>query len=315
MDIKEYLPEVKENISLAEHTTFKIGGKARYFYTAENKEDLVKAVKVAKQFSLPFFILGDGSNVLFSDKGFDGLVIKCQMSVIKCQDNNIFSDAGVELSGSVKLAKDNSLIGLEWASGIPGTVGGAVYGNAQAFGARISDIVKSAEVLDIETLKINNLSNKECQFFTKSSVFKNNKKLIIISVVLKLEKGNKEEIEQKTREYLNFRSKGYPVGLSSAGSVFINKEVKIEDPELLKEFPELKEFNKKGEIPSGYLIDKCGLRGKRIGGAQISEKHANFIVNLNKAKTEDVLALVKLAKERVKERFGIELKEEIQIVD
>lgn len=292
MDIREKLPEIKENVSLAEQTTFKIGGPARYFFAAENKEDFVKAVGAAKEFELAFFILGGGSNILFSDKGFDGLVIKILSSKLEIQDSKIYVETGVRLDDLVKSAEDNSLAGLEWLVGIPGTVGGAVYGNAQAFGKRMSDIVEEVEALNRESMEIKKFSKEDCSFSLKNSIFKNNKSLIILSVVLRMEKGDKEEIQEKIKEYLDYRREEHPLDFPSAGSVFINPE----------------------KEPAGCLIEKCGLKGKKIGQAQISEKHANFIVNLGGAKAEDVLKLIKLAREKVKEKFGIELKEEIQII-
>ena len=315
MNIKDKLPKVKENIFLAKHTTFKIGGRACYFFKAKNKEDLIKAVRIAKEFKMPFFILGEGSNVLFSDKGFKGLIIKTLNSKFQILDSKIYAEAGVELDKLVKLSLKESFTGLEWAVGIPGTMGGAIYGNAQAFNNKMSDMVEKVEVLDIKGLKIKNLSKKQCRFSQKNSVFKTNKNLIIISEILKLKKGKKKEIKEKIKKYLNYRKRNHPLNFPSAGSVFINKEIKIKSSKLLKKFPELKELNKKGIIPSAYLIEKCGLKGKKIGKAQISDKHANFIVNLGGAKAKDVLKLMKLAKQKVKKNFKISLKEEIQIIN
>jgi UDP-N-acetylmuramate dehydrogenase len=171
------------------------------------------------------------------------------------------------------------------------------------------------EVLDLKTLKIKTFSQRQCKFSIKNSVFKKNKNLIITSAVLKLKKGNKKGIKRKIKENLNYRRKRHPLDPPSAGSVFVNSEkIKIKNKKLLNNFPELKEFNKKGLIPSAYLIEKCGLKGKKIGRAQISEKHANFIVNLGGAKAKDVISLIKLAKKKVKKKFGISLKKEIQII-
>lgn len=291
-ELKKKLPELQEKVFLNNYTSFKIGGPANYFYKAKDKDELIKAIKIAKEFNLPFFILGKGSNVLFSDKGFDGLVIKCQMSNAKCQENEIYAEAGAELDNLVKMAEERSLTGLEWAMGIPGTIGGAVYGNAQAFDNKISDIVKNVEFIDQESFKIRNFSNQQCQFSIKNSIFKINKKLIILSVILKLRKGDKREIREKVKEFLSYRKEKHPLNLPSAGSIFINPV----------------------NASAGCLIEQCGLKGRRIGQAQISQKHANFIVNLGQAKAEDVLKLIKQAKQEVKKKFGIELKEEIQII-
>jgi UDP-N-acetylmuramate dehydrogenase len=317
--LEKILSGVQKNVLLKNYTTFEIGGPAKYFFVAKSKEDLVKAVKLAKKLKLPIFILGGGSNLLVSDKGFKGLVIKMQNEKIKIKNDNakskmIHVDAGAALSALVGFAAENSFKGFEWAVGIPGaTVGGAIFGHAQAFGEKISDEIENVGALDIKTLKVKNLTKKQCRFSLKDSIFKKNRNLIIISAVFKLKKKDKKEIQKKIAGCLNYRKKRHPMTFPSAGSVFVNPEVKINLPRrLLERFPELKEFVKKRVIPAGYLIEKCGLKGKKIGKAQISEKHANFIINLGGAKAKDVLKLIKLAKKTVKKSFGINLEEEIQ---
>ncbi len=294
----------QKNVLLKKYTTYKIGGPAQYFFVAKTKKDLIRAVKAAKEFKLPVFVLGGGSNILVSDKGVKGLVIKLQISDFVLNKNSVHIGAGAMLPKLVAIATENGFAGLEWAAGIPGTVGGAIYGHAQAFGAKISDAVKSVEALDIKTLEMKKLSKKQCGFSLKSSIFKKNKNLIIVSAFLEFEKrpgvpsGSypKRKIQEKIKEYLNYRKTRHPISLPSAGSTFVNPETN------------------KGVIPAGELIEKAGLAGKRIGKAQISEKHANFIVNLGGAKAKDVLALIKLAQKKVKKDFGIKLKPEVQFV-
>jgi len=201
---------------------------------------------------------------------------------------------------------------MEWAVGIPGTLGGATRGNTSAFGRAMSHIVKSVRAFDCSFFEAKEFSNKECGFDNKESVFKRNKNLVIFSVKIMLEKGGEEEIKEKMEEYKKFRTDNHPIGFSSAGCIFKNYESEIKKQELLNQFPELREFNKKGMIPVGYLIDKCGLRGETRGGAKISEQHANFVINVSNARAEDVVWLIKLAKRKVKERFGVELEEEIE---
>jgi UDP-N-acetylmuramate dehydrogenase len=314
--IKEFLPGVQRNVFLKNYTTFKIGGKAKYFFAAKNKEGLIKAVSMAKKFELPFFILGGGSNLLVADEGFKGLVIKLQITNYKlqikskCLNPKIYVEAGVSLASLVSEATKNNLTGLEWAAGIPGTIGGAIYGNAGAFEKSIGDVVKSVEVLDIQRSKfpISNfqfpnkfqipnpkfktkiLKNRDCKFGYRDSIFKHNRNLIILSAEFQLKKGKKREIERKIKEFLDYRMETQPLSFPSAGSVFKN--------------------------PSGFsvawLIEKCGLKGKMIGKAKISEKHANFIINLGGAKAKDVKKLINLIKKKVKKNFGITLEEEIQ---
>ena len=326
-EIKKLLPEIKKNVLLKNYTTFKIGGRAKYFFEAKNKEDLIKAISLAKKFKLPFFILGGGSNLLVSDKGFKGLVIKIQNTKYKIQNTKIMAEVGVMLGELVNVSAKTGLSGLEWAVGIPGTVGGAIHGNAGAFGKSMKNVVKEVEVFDLSNEKIKTFKNKDCQFDYRESIFKKNKNLIILSTKLKLKKEKKSKIERKMREYLNYRKENQHLNLPSAGSVFKNYELRlqpahhppeksgpIKNYELVKEFPELREFNKKNLIPAAWLIEKCGLKGKKIGGAKISEKHANFIVNLGEAKAEDVKKLINLAKKKVKNKFSITLEEEIQFL-
>jgi len=262
-ELKKILPGLKKNIFLKNYTTFRIGGRAKYFFVARKKEDLIKAILVAKKFKLPFFILGSGSNLLISDKGYEGLVIK----------------TGTPLSLYV-------FKGLEWAAGIPGTIEGAVYGNAGAFGKSMKDAVKSVEVFDTKTGKIEIFKNKDCKFGYRSSIFKKKKNLIILSVKIKTKKSD----PQKIKQYLDYRKKTQPLNLPSAGSVFKNP---------------------KG-VFAAELIEKCSLKGKKIGNVKISEKHANFIINLGKAKAKDIRKLIDLIKKRVKKKFKTKLEEEIQ---
>jgi len=318
---------LRKNVSLKKYTSFRIGGRAKYFFTAKNEKDLIKAIKWAIENKTPFFILGKGSNLLVSDKGYKGLAIRIQMSNIKPQiksspahraDKNqrveILAESGAKLRDIVRASAELGLTGIEWATGIPGSLGGAVRGNAGAFGRSISDITKKVKALTISpsgNIKIKLLNKKQCGFSYKQSIFKKNQGLIVLSVVLGLKKSEKEKVKKAIADYLDYRRRNHPRQLS-AGCVFKNQEVKIKNKNLLKEFPKLKEFNKEGLIPSAFLIEQAGLKGRRVGGAQISPKHANFIVNLGKAKGSDVLSLIKMVKSAVRKKFGLTLKEEIQ---
>jgi len=256
------MDNIQKNISLKEYTTFKIGGLAKYFCKVDNKEDLNKAINFAKNKDLPFFILGGGSNLLVSDQGFDGLVILMDNRELEINNNIITVGAGVRLSNLVGFTIKNNLAGLEWAIGIPGTVGGAVKVNAHAFESDMSQLVKKIEEID----------------------------KTIFSVELEFKKGNQQESKELIKEYAKKRIKTQPLKYPSAGCIFKN-------------------------IPgqgAGRLIDQAGLKGTKIGQAMISDKHANFIINLGGAKSKDVIELIKLAKDKVKEKFNLDLEEEIQ---
>jgi len=278
----------QKNIPLKKYTTFKIGGPARYFFTAKNKLDLLKAVQEAKKRRLPVFVLGKGSNLLVSDKGYRGLVINVKCQKLSVKKNTIYAEAGVSLGQLANIALGNGLSGAEWMAGIPGTVGGAIFGNAGAFGTSMQDIVKSVEVFNIKSNKVEKIKNKGCHFGYRQSFFKKNRHLVILSCEIKLKKGDKHDIRKETKGYLDYRASHHPND-PSAGSLFTN--------------------------PKGYaareLIDICGLKGKKIGGAQISTMHSNFIVNLGGACAQDVLSLVKLIKKTVAKKFKVKLEEEI----
>jgi len=308
---------IQENIKLAPYTSFKIGGKARYFVEVGDKNELEEALQHALKNKLDFFVLGGGSNVLISDKGFDGLIIKLitKNSELKITENNsIECFAGENLASVVNFVRDNSLSGLEWAVGIPGTIGGAVRGNAGAFGGDMKDIVDRVECICIDdNLKKKIFPTNECGFEYRNSVFKNPPNLIIVSVILKLKKGDKNEIQNKMKEIIFQRNEKNPKNAKSGGSFFTNPIVN--DEKLLEKFE--RDSGKKisnNIIPAGWLIQEAGLTGKKIGGAIISEKHANFIVNTGNATAEDIIMLASIIKQKVRTKLGVQLVEEVKFL-
>lgn len=307
--------KIQENISLAPFSTFKIGGPAEFFVEVEEKEELEEATKWAKEKKKKFFILGGGSNVLISDKGVDGLVIKLLNNEIKIKGERIECGAGASLAKAASAAIAENLSGLEWAIGIPGaTVGGAVRGNAEAFEVGMGDIVETAEALDMKSRKFKIFSNRDCGFSYRESVFKENENLIIWRIVLKLKKERQDEIQKLVKKSIEHRTGKYPK-LPSAGSVFKNIPAKIfreTNPILYEKIMEEGKITRQGNIGAGLLIDVLGLKGKTIGGAKISLEHANFIVNTGKAKAEDIIILISFIKQQVRDRLKIQLQEEIR---
>ncbi|MCK5466650.1 FAD-binding protein [Candidatus Parcubacteria bacterium] len=328
--------KIQKNISLSKYTSFKIGGPAKYFCVAENVDEIQEALEFAGENKLKVFILGGGSNLLISDEGFDGLVIRIMNQELRIENNEIFIDSGLSLAKLVSESVKNNFTGLEWAAGIPGTVGGAIVNNAGAFGKCMGDVVENVEILNpprplcergscsvpplkkgvrgISSLEIGKLNNKQCRFSYRNSIFKKEKKYIILSVALKLEKGNQEKSKEIITEILKSRKEKQLLEYPSAGSVFKNPVVDDDHlAKLKKEFPELIKIAKTNTIPAGWLIEQIDeLKNKKIGGAMISEKHCNFIVNFNNAKAEDVIILISMIKQKVRSHFGIQLKEEIE---
>lgn len=318
--LREKLGEgVLENESLASHCTFKIGGPARYFFVAKNYEEIMKAAEAANELGIKIFVLSGGSNVLFADTGFDGLVVKVNSSrfIVHSVDCKIETDAGVMLAEIVKAAAENSLSGLEWAAGIPGTVGGAVRGNAGAYGKATGDTVEEVEATETkgEKIEVRNFNNEDCKFGYRESIFKREGG-IILKVVFKLVPGDKNKIKEEMDKIFAARDGKIPRE-PSAGSFMKNVEVTDEIVKIIKEkihedVPA--DYIQKGKIPAAWLITQCDLKGKQIGGAKISEKHANFIVNAGGASAADVIALASLVKMEVRDKTGIQLHEEVEYV-
>lgn len=303
--------DIQEEISLKDFTTFKIGGRAKYFVKASNDNEIKETVKWTKEKNLPFFILGGGSNILFPDSDYNGVVIKIENQGLDFRGNEVITGAGIVFLKLILFCKEKSLSGLEWGAGIPGTIGGAIFGNAGAFGGELKNNIKEVLAINKETLEEKRFSSKDCKFSYRNSIFKKTKKYIISSGIFSLEKKRKEEIGRIIKEHILYRKEHHPLEQPSAGSIFKNVKTKDIEKSLLGNFLEFKE---KEEVPAAYIIDKAGLKGKRVGGAKISEKHTNFIVNDSNAKAKDVISLINFAKEEVKKKFDIELKEEVIII-
>ncbi|MDD3032844.1 MAG: UDP-N-acetylmuramate dehydrogenase [Candidatus Pacebacteria bacterium] len=269
---------MEKDVSLKDKNSFHIGGIAKHYALVSSKEELIEAIAFAKESKLPVFIMGEGSNILVSDDGFKGVVIKLNFKQIT--DSSV--GAGVPLRDLILETKTLNLGGLEWAVGIPGTVGGAIFGNAGAFKHSISEVIEEVEFFDGKEIKI--FQNSECSFNYRESIFKNNPNLIILGAKFRFKGGFDDELN---RDCLNKRSvpKGY-----SIGSIFKNPEGYF----------------------AGRLIEECGLKGKKIGEAIISKEHANWIINLGNASSKDVEALISLMKTEVKKKFNIDLVEEIR---
>ncbi|MDP3710667.1 MAG: UDP-N-acetylmuramate dehydrogenase [bacterium] len=320
------LVEIKENIPIAPYTVYKIGGPAIFFVEIKNSEELKEALNFAVDKNLPFFILGAGSNVLISDQGFNGLVIKISGGNIKVDGESLMIDSGVMMARAVAESAKAGLTGFEWGIGVPGTVGGSVRGNAGCFGNEMSQILEHTQVFEVksEKLKVKNLgknsagrifglSNKECKFNYRDSVFKKHPEWVILSATLKLQKGDPKEIQEKIKKFTADRSEKQDIGTKSCGCIF--KNIKWSDTnkaEILEKFSFLEQFKDRPTIPASFLIDQIGLKNLRKGKIFISPKHANFFVNEGGGTAAEVKILIETVKEKIKNHFGLTLEEEIQ---
>ncbi len=308
---EDFLRRVEEDVSLREYNTMRVECSAKFFVRASNVEDVVRAVKCSQEKGLPFLIMGKGSNIILPS-AYEGFVIFMDMKELSLFEEDMLkvnSEAGVFLPAMAKEVTEKGAHGMEWAGGVPGTVGGAIRGNAGAFDCFISDFLKEVTALNIEEdFKKEVFKKEECFFDYRNSFFKRNNNYIILSA--SMEFPFKKGVDDKFKEYLRYRRENHPLE-PSAGSIFKNPSVK---EEFYLKHPEMEKFRDLGFIPARVLIEECGLKGANRGGAQISEKHPNFIINKNGARGEDVKKLIELAKEEVKKKFFIEMKEEVTIV-
>lgn len=285
---------IKYNESMKKHTTMKVGGEAKVLVEPESVEEIKQVIDFAKENNIAYYVIGKGSNLLVSDDGIDGIVIKIssKFSDIKVDGNTIYATSGASMPLVSITAKNNMLSGFEFACGIPGTIGGGVKMNAGAYGSEISNIVTEITYLD-EDGSIKTIKNKDAKFGYRDSIFKQNDKLVILSAKFELEKKEEnKEIEKIMSENNTSRRQKQPIELPNFGSVFKRPEGHFVGP----------------------MIIECGLQGYNVGDAQVSTKHAGFIVNLGNATCKDVEELIEIIKEKVYEKFNVHLETEVQFI-
>ena len=279
------------NELMSKHTSFKIGGPAEIFVKINNVEELKLIIKISKQAEVPITVVGNGSNLLVSDDGIRGIVLKIEFDKIEIEESGKLKvGSGVKLAFLAQKCLKEKLKGFEFASGIPGTIGGAIRMNAGAHGSEMKDIVKKITCMTRDG-KIQVISNEEAKFEYRNSIFSQND-YIILEAEIQLRKGNPEEIRSKMDEYATYRKEKQPIEYPSAGST----------------------FKRGNDFITAKLIDECGLKGYQIGGAQVSEKHAGFIINKGNATAEDVKQLMKYVEEQVYNKFGKKIEAEIEII-
>lgn len=319
--------QIQNDFFLKNVLWYKIGGTAKYYAVCENKADILETVEFIKKNSIEkVFVCGAGSNLLFSDDYFDGIVIQ-----ISCPNkSSIFIDegglvnvfAGVEFDDLIQFSFENNLVGLEWAGGLPGTVGGAIRGNAGAFGGETKDNVVSVDILDYLTdnPSIKTLSKEEMEFAYRESIVKKSKSMIVVSAKFGLQKATGEELEKARGVYntnIQYRKDRHPLEYPNCGSTFKNIRDKEQIEKVLSIFPDLRENVEKkwyGKVAVGPLIELLGLKGYRVGDAQVSEKHALYIVNLGHAKSADVMQIISDIQQKFQQTFGFGLEVEVEIV-
>jgi UDP-N-acetylmuramate dehydrogenase len=304
--------QFKEHEPLARHVNLRIGGPAKWFVEARSTQDLVDAINMAQDFSVEYFVLGGGSNTLVADAGFQGLVLKAANRTLRIEGDRVYAEAGVISAAAARASAEAGLHGFEWAISLPGTIGGAVRGNAGCFGGEMKDSVETARVL--RRGEVLTLSNSDLHFAYRQSVLKEiGNDDVVLDVVLKLTPGDRDTALANIDRNLQGRKATQPLGASSAGCMFKNYEwtdhAAIAQLHAIVDIPQ--DFLDRHRIPAGWIIDKLGLKGTAVGDAEVSLQHGNFLMNKGHATAQDILALVTKLKKHISHETGIVLEEEV----
>ena len=305
--------KINKNHPLKKIVTLKVGGPAKWFFVAKKEDDLINIINWAKEKKIKKYIIGDGSNLVPNDNGFNGLVIKNSIKNFNRIGDKVFVGSGDNLLKFILKLNKLGLAGIERMAGIPGTVGGAIYGCSGAYGQEIKDTIIRVKIFDDK--KIRWLSKKQCCFGYRKSVFKNKKNWIILEAEFKLKKYNFRQLKKCSKEIIKMRSIKYPSGLLCPGSFFKNIVINdIKPTSLRRSFIEKIDKSKinHGKLPSGYLLESVGARGMQSGKIKIAKHHGNLIYNTGYGTASDIKKLAKILKLKVWKKFGIRLEEEIQ---
>jgi UDP-N-acetylmuramate dehydrogenase len=303
---------IQENINLAPLTTFQIGGPATYFTKARSESSINRAISWAKEKNCPFIILGGASNVLISDEGFHGLVINLRGDLWSVSGHSVSAWAGSNLLRAIEACNTLNLGGWEKLSGIPGSIGGAVRGNAGAFGCEIKDFVTSVRAINSKNGESRDFTNIECDFSYRHSYFKDHPEWIITRVILELQEIEKSKGLECIQNTIEERERRHLQNVRAAGSFFMNPYA---PPSVIVQFEKEKNVtSREGRVPAGWLIEKAGMKGARVGDAEASLQHPNYLINSGSATAVDVLKLATEIQRKVKAQFDIALKPEAAIV-
>lgn len=303
--------KVLEGQKMSHYTSLEIGGPASGLIVVDNEKKLVELLKEVEKEKLKYMVIASGSDLLVSDKGYDGLVIVNKVTGISLiETTGVEIKAGTVLQELVDFANENGFAGIENMAGIPGSVGGAIYGNAGAYGQTISDTLTSVNVY--KNGDVTRMGKEECKFDYRESVFKRNKGWIILSATFEFSIGPSLELKQKSLETIELRSKKYHPGLKSPGSFFKNVVARDLPNDILKSIPPEKQLY--GKVPAGYLLEQVGAKGDKLNGIEIASYHGNLFINKENGKAQDFFELAKKYKRKVYEKFRINLEPEVQLV-
>ncbi len=306
------ISDFEKNVLLGQFTSFKIGGPATYFYRAKTAESALEAIVCARGEGIMYTVISGGSNILVSDKGFDGLIVKMENDTIMIDGVKVIAGAGLSMAVMAQKTVEVGLTGFEWAIGVPGKIGGSVYGNAGCFGRDISLNLKRVRVLYEQDDAVW-MDHEMCQFGYRDSLFKKHPEWVILDAEFEFEIGDSEKGRKKLIEYSAYRKEKQPQGVQTAGSFFKNPDISETPPVLLQD-AQAAGVIRNNTIPAGWIIDRAGLLGKRIGNVGISEKHGNFFVNYGAGTAEEIIMLASFIKQQTWDKFGVQLHEEVQYI-
>ena len=301
---------MKRNEPLASHTRFGIGGPADIYFETADAGAFAEALAIAQHSGQPWCVIGDGSNLIVADAGYRGIILRLRSSAMRLEDPGVYVEAGAVLQTLVDFTVESGLCGLETMTGIPGNVGAAIYGNAGAYGHSISERIASVRFLDHG--RIREFSNTECEFQYRESIFKRHKDWIILSATLALTPADITELRATSSRILETRNKKYPPTMKCAGSIFKNFLLRELPPQVAALVPATAVIE--GKVPSAWFLEGVGAKGMRQGDIQVAAYHANLIYNDGQGTAHDVVALISELQRRVREKWGIEVEEEVQYV-
>ncbi|OGL72959.1 UDP-N-acetylenolpyruvoylglucosamine reductase [Candidatus Uhrbacteria bacterium RIFCSPHIGHO2_12_FULL_60_25] len=322
-NVVERLPTVIRDEPMSKHTNFRIGGPARLYVVANDTDALVNVVRVARDAGVPWTVFGGGSNILVSDDAYEGLMIQAALRGMNVEGASVTCEPGVITAFAARMSADAGLTGFEWAVGVPGTIGGAVYGNAGCFGGEMKDVIESVDAYRVADDQRLTYTKVDCRFGYRESRFKHEPHLIL-GCTLRLAVGEKDAARRRMVEIIALRKAKQPLEQSSAGCVFKNFEFSDESAlEILRRTLRLRsgqavevpaEMLAAKRLSAGWLVDQVGMLGKTVGGVAVSDKHGNFVVNAGGGRAQDVIALMSVIKMKVRDELGIFLEDEVQLV-
>ncbi len=300
--------KVSSSVPLAPYTRFGIGGPAAVLAETANVESLLAALRAVRASGQPFVVIGGGSNLIVADEGFPGIVLRFTADRISAVGRRVTADAGADLQALVDFSVEHGLKGVETLAGIPGSVGAAIYGNAGAYGHSISERIAGVSFTDGESVRT--LTNEECEFHYRESAFKRRKDWIVLSAELELEAASPAELRKIASEIQRIRDEKFPRAMKCAGSVFKNLILAELPPAVAAQVPQ--SVTREGKVPAAWFLEQVGAKGTSVGAIRVADHHANLVYNAGGGTARDFCALIQSLKGRVRQRFGLQLEEEVQ---